>query len=254
MRTIGLIMLATFVALLASCGHGDQKPSAEATATARTEKETSEQGPGTRRQAGPQSVDQASPKKEPSPAVEPAVSIAPEAGDPSQPAAPESTPEPPTSNQTQLERSLQTWNDLKAKCGGNYSYKIRWSSWVGFGHETEVVVRDNKVAERRYREWSGRPVMVAPGKPPEPEGETWTEQGEQLGSHSKGAPLKTLDQLYGEAKTILDQKLEPHLRLYIRFDDRGLLKSCFYVDTRIADDAPQTGVVIGSIELEKVEE
>lgn len=146
------------------------------------------------------------------------------------------------------------WNDLKAKCKGNYSYKIAWSSWVGSGHETEIAVRDNQVIERRFREWSGQPVPIEPGKTPEPQGETWTEQGEQLGSHEKGAPPKTLDQLYEEAVRVLEEKLEPHHRLYVRFGDRGLLQSCFYVDTRIADDAPQTGVTINSITLDSVEE
>jgi type IV secretory pathway VirB10-like protein len=156
-------------------------------------------------------------------------------------------------HQKQLDESLRAWSDLKAKCGGNYSYKIRWSSWVGFGHETEIVARDNKVTERRYREWSGQPVPVEPGKPSQDRGKSWTETGDDLGSHKKGAPPKTLDELYVEAQGILNKKLEPHQRLYVRFDKQGLLSSCFYVDTRIADDAPQTGVVISSIELEKTD-
>jgi hypothetical protein len=160
----------------------------------------------------------------------------------------------PTGEQAQLQKSLETWQTLKAQCGGNYAYKVRWSSWVGFGHETQIVVRDNRVAERRYREWSGQPVPVEPGQPPKPEGETWTETGDQLGSHPKGAAPKTLDQLYEEAAKVLAKTLAPHERLYLRFDDSGLLKSCFYVDTRIADDAPQTGVVIGSIELQTVQD
>jgi hypothetical protein len=167
------------------------------------------------------------------------------------PAESSTSAETTSPHQTQLDESLRKWNELKAKCGGNYSYKIRWSSWVGFGHETEIVVRDNKVAERRYREWSGRPAPVEPGKPPREQGESWTETEDDLGSHTKGAPPKTLDDLYVEAQGILNKKLEPHHRLYVRFDMQGLLLSCFYVDTRIADDAPQTGVVISSIELTK---
>ena len=61
--------------------------------------------------------------------------------------------------------SMATWKQLKAKCGGNYSYKIRWSSWVGFGHETEIVCRQNKVTERKYREWKGGPgAKPTPGE------------------------------------------------------------------------------------------
>ena len=75
-----------------------------------------------------------------------------------------------------------------------------------------------------------------------------------MGSHKKGAPPKTLDELYTEAGKVLEAKLEPHHRLYVRLDERGLLKMCFYVDTRIADDAPRTGVVIDSIRLETPDE
>jgi hypothetical protein len=165
--------------------------------------------------------------------------------------ATEAAAESTSPHQKQLNESLQKWNALKAACGGNYSYKIHWSSWVGAGHETEIVVRDNKAAERRYREWSGQPVPIEPGKPPEEQGKSWTEAGDELGSHKQGAPPKTLDELYVEAQGILNKQLEPHEKLYVRFDKQGLLLSFFYVDTRIADDAPQTGVVISSIELQK---
>jgi len=159
----------------------------------------------------------------------------------------------PDTNVTKLAESLKTWTELKAKCGGDYSYKISWSSWVGFGHETTIVVRDNKVVERRYREWSGQQVAmpIAPGgQPPKPQETSWAEKGDELGSHSKGAPLKTLDTLYGEAAKILETKLQPFQRLYVRFDGRGLLLMCAYVDTRIMDDAPMTGVRISSIQIE----
>ena len=153
-----------------------------------------------------------------------------------------------TDSHRALAKSLQTWKALKARCGGNYSYKVRFVSWVGFGNETEIVVRDNKVAERRYREWSGRAVAVpVPGQPPKPQGKTWTERGKELGSHKKGAPLKTLDELYAQAKAVLDAGRRPHQKLYVRYDKQGLLLSCFTVDTRIADDAPRKGVAITSI-------
>jgi len=151
-----------------------------------------------------------------------------------------------------LAKSLRTWQARKVKCGGNYSYTVRFTSWVGFGSETEIVVRDNTVFERRYREWSGRGViapMPVPGKPPKPKGKTWTERGKELGSHKKGAPLKTLDDLYAEAKAVLDAKRGPHERFYVRYNTLGLLLSCFTVDTRIADDAPRKGVAIAAITL-----
>ena len=148
-----------------------------------------------------------------------------------------------------LAKSLQTWQELKIKCGGNYSYTVAFASWVGFGHSTEIVVRNNKVVERKYTEFNRN----APPPPPEPgrtPGEKWTEKGDQLGGHKEGAPLKTLDDLYKEAQQVLETKLSPEQRLSVRFDKQGLLESCFYVDPRIADDAPRKGVAIGNIQLE----
>ena len=152
----------------------------------------------------------------------------------------------------QLKKSLNTWEKLKEQCGGNYSYSKRWSSWVGFGHTTEVVVQDNKVIERRYKSFSGRPREVTPGQPPaKPQGSSWNEKGEKIGTHKQGHPAKTLDELYKEATDILDRPVPPFHRLGLRFDKQGLLLACYTQDKRIADDAPTKGVNISTITLEK---
>lgn len=155
----------------------------------------------------------------------------------------------------QLKKSLSTWEKLKEECGGNYTYSKRWSSWVGFGHTTEVVVANNKVAERRYKSFSGRPRPVAPGQPPaKPKGTSWTETGKELGSHKQGHPAKTLDMLYKEATAILERPVPPFQRLGLRFDKQGLLLACYTQDKRIADDAPTKGVNISTITLGKAGE
>jgi hypothetical protein len=158
----------------------------------------------------------------------------------------------PAEDQAQYDQAIKVWTRLKTKCEGNYSYTVSFSSWVGFGNETTIVVRDNKVVERKYREWSGRQVMtpVAPGQtPPEPEEKTWSETGEEIGENKKGAPAKTLDELYEEAAEILKRDRESFERYYVRTNDEGLLTSCFYIDTRVMDDAPRHGLAIGKIEL-----
>ena len=141
-------------------------------------------------------------------------------------------------------KSLQAWQQAKQKCSGNYSYSVRWQSFVGFGHETTVVVKSNKVVERRYREFKRRPPVPVPNKPnvkPNPAGPLWVEKGKELGSHKKDAAAKTLDQLYKEAAEVAKRKLPANERRYVRVDKQGLLLACFTIDTRIADDAPHQG-------------
>lgn len=153
-------------------------------------------------------------------------------------------------HRAQLEKSLQTWQKLKKECSGNYSYRVRWSSFTGFGHETIVVVQRNKVVERRFIEFHRRRPAAPPaeaGKQADPGG--WVEGRRELGAHKQGAAAVTLDKLYEQAVKVLEKDLAPNTGRYLRFNQQGLLLSCFDVDRRIADDAPRRGVVISGIEL-----
>lgn len=140
-----------------------------------------------------------------------------------------------------LAASLAKWEQAKAACQGNYSYQVRWSSFVGFGHVTTVTVRGNKVVERKFEEFAA-PNPDPPQIKPHPPKLKWTETGKMLGSHQEGAAVRTVDELYAEARKVIAQPLPEKHRRYLRFDGRGLLSCCSVVDTRIADDAPETGV------------
>lgn len=179
--------------------------------------------------------------------------------------------DPRAPQKAQLKKSLATWQKARKTCGGNYKYEVRYRSFVGFGHVTTIVVRDNKVAERHYREFNYsratlRPVPaapIAPGKPgkgeakvvkpkPAPPQVAWVEKGKEIGKHKKGAAPLTLDQLYKKAADTLDVKVDPKVhRFFVYFDKQGLLQSCFYVHTLIADDAPRHGVIISNLTLGK---
>jgi hypothetical protein len=150
-----------------------------------------------------------------------------------------------------LQQSFRTWQKIKQECQGTYSYRKHWSSWVGFGHETTVVVQDNKVVARSFRSFSGKPIAVAPGQAPKPDGKTWTERGPEVGKHREGHPPKTLDELYAEAKAIVHGPIPPFHRSSLRTDKNGILLACYVQDKRIADDAPTKGVNITSITLGK---
>ena len=152
------------------------------------------------------------------------------------------------SDAQKFQASVKKWEKVKAESGGNYRYFVRTSSFSGLRTETEIVIQNNHVTERNYKETLGRPPI--PGEKSAP-GRRWSESEKELGKHKQGAPAKTLDQLYKEARTVLDRKLKPFERRYVRFDKQGLLMSCFYIDTRIADDAPTTGVMIAEIVVGK---
>ena len=162
-----------------------------------------------------------------------------------------------------LQASIEKWDDLKQKSGNSYRYYVRTSSFTGFTTETEVVVHGGKVTGRRYKETQGFsgpggpvPVLLPEGgEPPKPEPPKykWTERFDEVGKNKGGAPAKTLDELYAQAKEVIARDLPEFEKRYVSFDKQGLLKSCFTVDTRIADDAPTNGVMISEIKLDMTE-
>ena len=156
--------------------------------------------------------------------------------------------------QEQLQASQLKWEQLRASCEGNYSYTVTTFSFTGYRTTTTVTIRDNKVHQRKYEAFGGAPPVPLPvkpnGKPPVIKPlKSWTETGAKLGTHKEGAKPQTLDVLYQFAAKIIQRDLAPHEKRYVRFFKNGLLKSCFTIDTRIADDAPINGASITSITL-----
>ncbi len=155
-----------------------------------------------------------------------------------------------------LQQSAKKWQRVRDHANGNYSYHVVVSSFSGLRSDTEIVVRDNQVTERRYQETNTNapavdapavdaPAVDAPGAKAKYK---WVETGDQLGTHPQGGAAKTMDQLYQQATEILQRERAEHEKLYLRFDKQGLLQSCFTVDTRIADDAPINGVRISDLQ------
>jgi len=156
------------------------------------------------------------------------------------------------SDQSQLRESQQKWAEAVAQAGGNYSYKVSFSSFAGFGHVTEIIVRSSRVVERRFQEFGGHAPM--PTQRGSGQQYKWVEKGAAIGTHKEGAAPRTIEQLYREAGEVLSQQLQEYERRYLQFDERGFVRSCFLVDTRIADDAPKKGVEIMELTLEQPRE
>ena len=156
--------------------------------------------------------------------------------------------------QEQLQASQLKWEQLRVSCAGNYSYTVTMLSFTGYRTTTTITMRDNKVHQRKYESFAGVPRVQLPLKPGEKAPvvkplKSWTETGVKLGTHKEGTKPQTLDTLYELATKIVKRDLAPHEKRYVRFFKNGLLKSCFTIDTRIADDAPINGVSINSITL-----
>ncbi|MFM8892862.1 MAG: hypothetical protein ACKOTB_14815 [Planctomycetia bacterium] len=143
-----------------------------------------------------------------------------------------------------LAASLARWKDARESCGGDYSYKVIRSSFTGARAETTVVVKANKVVERRF-DTASPPLPGAPA----PLKMEWSETGDDIGAHQGAAEPRTLDELYAIAKQIVEGKIPEHHVSSLGLDDRGLLQHCFVRDTRIQDDAPLAGVAPISLTL-----
>lgn len=147
-----------------------------------------------------------------------------------------------------LKESLAKWEKAREACGGDYTIEVRWSSAFGFGNRTTVTVAGNKVVKREFYEF-GRPEPMKPGEKPAEPKPKWVETGKDIGSHKEGAAARTVDELYAEAAKLLEAKRPEKHQLHLGFDKDGLLSYCFTRDTRIADDAPKTGVAPFQIQL-----
>ena len=156
--------------------------------------------------------------------------------------------DPVLSDADQLKASLVNWEQAREECGGDYSYQVRWSSAFGFGHTTTITVQGNKVVERKYVEF-GQPEPVKPGEAPAEPKPKWVEMGKELGTHKEGTAGRTMDELYAEAKKLLEKDLPGHERRSLAFDQQGLLNYCFTRDTRIADDSPLSGIAAFQLQL-----
>ncbi|MEE2826988.1 MAG: protease inhibitor I42 family protein [Planctomycetota bacterium] len=144
--------------------------------------------------------------------------------------------------------SEKKWEKTKQECDGDYSYLVRWTSFAGFGTETTILVKNNRVTGREFKT-----LKLTDGPtPPDQKQEKWAETLENLGSHTRGALPKTLDELYREARQVAGRKLSENERRFLKFDENGLLLQCYIVDARIADDAPQEGVDLNRISLGRV--
>ena len=125
--------------------------------------------------------------------------------------------------------SLQKWEDLKKEKGDSYIYEQKYSSWVGFGHTTQITVKQGVVVSRSYESFkindNGEREIT----------KSYTETEKNIGKNEEGAPAITMDQLYKDAKKHLDVNSKKNTIIFSTFNN-GILMTCGYIPKGCADD------------------
>ncbi len=126
-----------------------------------------------------------------------------------------------------LEKSLIDWQLAKKQRNSAYQYSVHFSSWVGFRSQTQLTVIGDGVVKREYQAFDREGKKVV----------DWQENNtDELATHKRGAPVKTIDQLYTQCQTEILSKPKQENYLNLSFDDRNLLRQCTYMPKNCADD------------------
>lgn len=133
-------------------------------------------------------------------------------------------------HQKDFERSYQKWMDFKKHSGNTYYYITKSASWSGSHSKTKIVVANGIVVKREFEY-----TYYDKGQLVESESYSWTERGNELGTHDKGAGLFTLDEIYQKAKTEWLAK-RGGVEYYFETKNDGMISSCGYVNEGCADD------------------
>lgn len=125
-------------------------------------------------------------------------------------------------------RSYIAWQEFKKASGNSYSYQVTTSSWVGYGSETTITIKQGKVVERSFVAkslLSSGPVITR----------EWKEDETQLGTHDEGAAPETLDEIYAKAKSDWLLKRDD-AKTFFETKNDGMISLCGYVPNGCQDD------------------
>lgn len=138
----------------------------------------------------------------------------------------------------ELAESRALWDEAAAAHGDSYTYSRVTRSFIGFEFATTFVVEGGVVVERHYesKHVDGGDVT------------TWSETGADLGSHSQGHPIATVDELYAQCETEVLVQDEDENFMNLGFDDAGFLRVCTYTPRLCQDDCSR-GPVIADIQF-----
>jgi len=174
-------------------------------------------------------------------------------------------------HENSYERSYQIWLNFKKESDNSYTYTTESGSWTGFSTQTKITVENGTVIGREFKYtqigrygipeggWDEATVIEAfksKGYPDDHieklfEGDIlsslqWKEGQEELGSHSSGSNIWTLDEVYKYAKDnwLIKRK---NASSYFEAKNNGMISSCGYIEDGCQDDC-FVGIGITSIE------
>ncbi len=135
--------------------------------------------------------------------------------------------------------ALAAWKKQKQMNGMSYRYVVGFSSWTGFGNQTTIVVKEDRVIARHYLAWGQMQKII----------DSWHETiPSTLGSHKMGAKAKRVEDLYQECQQNILRKSKKDNHIYFTAHNNGILKSCVYAPKACADDCLQ-GVKIKQLDF-----
>ena len=142
----------------------------------------------------------------------------------------------------ELNQSYNEWAKFKKDVNNSYRYSVNSGSFIGSNSETIIYVREGKVVKRYYKSTLSNgvnpPVITIT--------EEWTEEQGSLNTHQKGAPTKTIDEIYDQAKNDWLKKRND-AKTYFENKNSGMISLAGYVKDGCQDDC-FIGVNIGFIE------
>ena len=132
-----------------------------------------------------------------------------------------------------FEASQKMFQQFKKETDNTYLYKVVGGSWAGYSWYTTINVNQGKVVSRSYRLEGLK--EGAEGPPQYEIIEEWTEEKDEIGTHSEGADPVTLDEIYSRAEKDWLKKRKG-ATTFFEVENNGMLSLCGYVPDGCMDD------------------
>lgn len=145
------------------------------------------------------------------------------------------------SNNSNFETSYRVWTQFRSASKNSYEYSVETGSVFGGSTQTIFTIKDGKVVSRYFKA-----ISYGAGSPPAiVVREEWKENESTLNTHQYATPIRTLDQVYAEAKSNWLNK-RGNVKIYFETKNEGMISLCGYVEDGCQDDC-FNGITIGYI-------